>query len=135
MLGVALSTTATAGLINESAVNPITGVAIQKNATPVAPRLVPDIPAVVGTGANQSWSLSAGKTLHEQLAAWAERAGWSFAWRPEKGWLVPADATFTGTFDVAIEKVVKMLYSQGKPVRLELWEGNRFAEIIDVNVK
>ena len=101
----------------------------------MAPRLVPDIPAVVGTGANQSWSLSAGKTLHEQLAAWAERAGWSFAWRPEKGWLVPADATFTGTFDVAIEKVVKMLYSQGKPVRLELWEGNRFAEIIDVNVK
>lgn len=135
MLGVALSSTASAGLINEGAINPITGVAIQKAAPTVAPRPVPDIPAVEVRGVNQSWSLSAGKTLHEQLAAWAERAGWSFAWRPTKSWLVPADATFTGTFDEAIEKVAETLYGQGKPVRLVLWEGNRFAEIIDVNIK
>jgi hypothetical protein len=48
---------------------------------------------------------------------------------------VPADASFGGTFDEALAKVVQALYDQGKGVKLILWEGNKFAEVVDVNVR
>lgn len=90
---------------------------------------------VEGSGDNNVWTLSAGLPIHTQLNEWAQRAGWSFAWRPERTWLVPADATFTGSFDKAISAVIQALFDQGKGVRLALWEGNKFAEVTDVNVR
>lgn len=77
------------------------------------------------------WKLKAGGAIHAQLEAWAKDAGWTFAWRAKRSWLVPADTEFGGEFDVAVEAVVKALYEQGKPLTLKIWEGNKVAEVID----
>lgn len=82
-----------------------------------------------------SWTLQAGLPINSQIEKWAEQAGWSFTWKPERTWVVPADASFGGTFDEALAKVVQALYDQGKGVKLMLWEGNKFAEVVDVNVR
>lgn len=82
-----------------------------------------------------AWTLQADRPIHLQFADWSRAAGWTFEWRLEKSWLVPAAAQFGGTFDEALSQAVEALHAQGKPVRLILWEGNRFAEIVDVDAK
>ena len=81
------------------------------------------------------WPLEADQPIHKQFAEWARSAGWRFEWRLDKSWFVPAATQFSGTFDQALSEAVESLYAQGKPVRLILWEGNRFAEIVDVDAK
>lgn len=81
------------------------------------------------------WTLQADIPIHVQFAEWARRAGWNYEWRLEKSWRVPAATSFSGTFDQALAEAVEALHAQGKPVRLILWEGNRFAEIVDVDAK
>lgn len=81
------------------------------------------------------WTLKADEPIHLQFAEWARQAGWHFEWRLERSWRVPAATQFTGSFDQALSEAVEGLYAQGKPVRLILWEGNRFAEIVDVDAK
>lgn len=83
----------------------------------------------------QIWTLRADVPIHKQFAEWAQRAGWHFEWRLEKSWIVPAGTQFSGSFDEALAQAVEALYAQGKPVRLILWEGNRFAEVVDVDAK
>lgn len=107
------------------------------SATPVtvAPKVAAvsaqDTPKAVAA----TWTLRANTPIHLQFAEWAQRAGWHFEWKLEKSWIVPATAQFTGTFDEALSLAVEGLYAQGKPVRLIIWEGNRFAEIVDVDAK
>lgn len=109
--------------------------------TPIsaAPAVLTIVPATAqepaATPATTSWPLQADQPIHKQFADWAHTAGWRFEWRLEKSWLVPAATQFTGTFDQALAAAVELLHAQGKPVRLILWEGNRFAEIVDVDAK
>lgn len=91
----------------------------------------PTAPAPVPT----TWFLQSDMPIHKQFADWAHIAGWKFEWRLEKSWLVPAATKFNGTFDQALSEAVISLHAQGKPVRLIIWEGNRFAEIVDVDAK
>lgn len=81
------------------------------------------------------WRLSAGLPVSKQFGDWARRADWGFDWRPPKTWLVPADLEIRGSFDAAISQAVQMLYDQGKPIRLHIWEGNCYAEVINADTK
>lgn len=81
----------------------------------------------------EEWALKAGVAIHLQLAEWAKKAGWNFFWKSPKSWMVPADSVFTGSFDVALESVVRGLFEQGRPLRLVIWEGNKVAEIINAD--
>lgn len=103
--------------------------------TPVSPVAEVRTQDSSGRSLATSWSLQADRPIHLQFADWARAAGWTFEWRLEKSWLVPAATQFGGTFDEALAKAVEALHAQGKPVRLILWEGNRFAEIVDVDAK
>jgi hypothetical protein len=85
--------------------------------------------------AAKTFQLTGGTPVHTQLAAWAKEAGWDFHWGPQKSWMVPADMSFDGTIDQAVSKVISLLHAQGKPVRLMVWEGNRFLEVVDVDAK
>lgn len=76
------------------------------------------------------WVLKAGQPIHAQLAKWAATAGWEFTWKVDKGYIPPADARFAGSFDTALEEVVKALFAEGVPVHLRVWEGNRVAEVV-----
>lgn len=78
-----------------------------------------------------SWVVYSGEEIHKALQRWAERAGWSFSWKPKRTWVAPTEVVLEGTFEEAIARFVIAMYEQGKPVRLILWKGNRFAEIVD----
>jgi hypothetical protein len=78
------------------------------------------------------WKLEAGLPIHVQLRAWAERANWTLVWKPSRSWVVPAKAEFRGRFDEAVEQVVLNLAAEGKPVHLNIWEGNHVVEIFEV---
>lgn len=93
----------------------------------------PSVPAVVE--AKPSWVLQASKPIHEQLSAWAKQSGWVLDWKMDKSWLVPADIAYTASFEEAISEVITGLYQEGHPVRLTLWSGNRYAEVVYVDSK
>lgn len=81
------------------------------------------------------WLLKAGQPIHAQLQAWALDAGWKLNWKMASSWIVPADVSFEGKFDEALERVVTALYGEGHAVRLMLWEGNKYAEVLNVDGK
>lgn len=106
------------------------------SALPITPKVASvTLPANSGEKTITTWTLRAESPIHVQFAEWAQRAGWHFEWKLEKSWRVPAATQFSGTFDEALAQAVEGLYAEGKPVRLILWEGNRFAEIVDVDAK
>jgi len=81
------------------------------------------------------WELHRGVPIHTQLQAWASRSGWILHWQPKVSWLVAGDAGFDGSFEDALKEVVEGLFFEGKPIRLVLWEGNRLAEVIPIDVR
>lgn len=87
-------------------------------------------PAVSAPQAPQEWVLKPERPIHLQLEEWAKTAGWNFRWRAEKSWLPPGPVVKTGSFDQALESVVRGLYDEGKSVHLRMWERNRVAEVI-----
>lgn len=79
------------------------------------------------------WTIAKDEPLHQALQRWAQEAGWTFAWKPKRTWLAPAPAEFGGTFEQAASTVVEALFDQGKPLRLVLWVGNRYAEVLEAD--
>lgn len=77
----------------------------------------------------QAWILKKGQPIHTQLQEWGARAGWTVNWEIEKTWAIPAETRFGGTFQQALEQVIKTLYSQGYPIYLEMWDDNHVADI------
>lgn len=100
----------------------------------VVPATSPATPTTAAAPAADSgpWRLEAGLPIHVQLRAWAERANWTLVWKPSRSWVVPAKAEFRGRFDEAVEQVVLNLAAEGKPVHLNIWEGNHVVEIFEV---
>jgi len=80
------------------------------------------------------WQLRRGLPVHTQLFSWAERSGWTLAWKPRVSWLVAADIEYQGNFEQALTEVVEGLFFEGKPIRLVMWEGNRLAEVVPSDV-
>lgn len=96
----------------------------------------PAIPAVVMPAPKlPQWRLEGGKPIDAQLQAWAEASGWKLDWRLDKTWLPPADVFYEGSFDSVIEKIITGLHAEGESVRLTLWSGNRYAEVVHADVK
>lgn len=98
--------------------------------TPAASSKASAAGAVPAPKAPEPWVLRSDRPIHIQLEQWANEAGWRLYWRLEKSWRPPADATFTGSFDRALEEVIRGLFAEGKPVHLRIWDGNRVAEIV-----
>ncbi|WP_082848066.1 TcpQ domain-containing protein [Delftia sp. GW456-R20] len=72
-----------------------------------------------------------GIRIDQQLSDWAKKSGWTLIWSSEKSWIPPGASPikYTGPVDVATERAVNHLYSNGLPVRLEIWEANKIMEI------
>ena len=83
----------------------------------------------------KQWRLEGGQPIDAQLQAWAEASGWKLDWRLDKTWLPPADVFYEGSFDVVIEKIITGLHAEGESIRLTLWSGNRYAEVVHADVK
>ncbi len=104
-----------------------TAAAPKKPAQPQPGTLVPTV--------SGKWTLRAGREIDRELEGWAKKSGWQLNWQMQKTWKVAADAEFTGDFVTAITKVVELLYSEGRPIRMKLWEGNRVADIYSSDVR
>ena len=108
---------------------PVTVVAEQPAPAPALPTVVLPAPKL------PQWRLEGGKPIDAQLQTWAESSGWKLDWRLDKTWLPPADVFYEGSFDVVIEKIITGLHAEGESVRLTLWSGNRYAEVVHADVK
>lgn len=79
---------------------------------------VPATPALV-------WTLAAGRTVGQELKAWAEKADWKVIWSLPKDWLVPASTSFSGDFQTAAGDAIKTLAANGALVHAQFYEGNK----------
>jgi len=96
---------------------------------PAAAKAKPEAPVEAAASSDNGWLLVRGVALHTQLQKWAATAGWHLEWKLSRSWVVPADVRFGGTFDQAVEQVIRALANEGKPVNLVIWEGNHVAEV------
>jgi hypothetical protein len=79
-----------------------------------------------------SFVLKQDRPIHLELQAWAAREGWQLHWHPEVSWRVLRDADLSGDGDVsdAVARVIEILREEGKPLRLQISDGNRVMEVL-----
>ena len=75
------------------------------------------------------WVLRSGRRIDSELAEWAKNAGWQLDWNVGTTWEVPAETSFSGSFEDAMQKVVESLYADGQPIHMKVYEGNRLMEV------
>lgn len=94
--------------------------------TPIAvPTAVTNNPNSMPLAIEQIWTLTAGVTVEENLRTWAEKAQWHVEWHLPHSWVVPNTSSFTGTFDVAAEKVINTLAKNGALLSMGIFEDNK----------
>jgi len=117
-----------------------------KPVAPAAPASVPAAPAVLGSGPVSStaesfpvsasetartWRLAvADGTVKTALTRWAKDAGWQLVWEVPVDFGIDADATVTGTFQDALETVVRALDKGDTPIQAIFYKGNKVLRIV-----
>ena len=69
--------------------------------------------------------LVAGKLLGKQLQACGRAQGWTVVWKLDQDWIVPAPASFAGSFGNAAQAVVEALAANGADIRADLYTSNK----------
>lgn len=112
----------------DAAITPATAAAPANTTQSVSARPTPTPSAVPPS---KQYMLVPGKRLDLQFAEWVKGETWELLWSSDKSWIVPGkeSVVYTGSVDAAIETAVRDLFVNGLPVRLEIWEGNKFMEI------
>lgn len=81
--------------------------------------------------AKASWSMQIGDGLVRQtLARWASVAGWQFEWDVPYDFPVTLEADIRGTFEDAVEAVMKSLLTSERPVQAIMYAENRTLRIV-----
>jgi hypothetical protein len=93
-------------------------------------------PAVAQQAAKPApaWTLRAGRTIGQELAAWGEKAGWKVVWSMQKDWAIPANTSFEGDFKTAASAVITNLAGNGALVRAQFYDGNNTLVVIGPGV-
>lgn len=65
---------------------------------------------------HRTWTLAGGATLRENLAGWADTAGWQLEWSFERDYHIKHSAEFTGTFSQAVTAALE--YYRSAPIAL-----------------
>lgn len=84
-----------------------------------------DVAKTPPTKIEQTWSLTGGHTVLQDLKAWADKAGWKVIWNMSKDWTVPANTSYTGDFSTAAGQVIQTLAANGALIRVQFYEGNK----------
>ena len=77
-----------------------------------------------------AWTLTAGKTIGQELQAWGVKAGWKVIWNLPKDWTIPATTSFSGDFPAAAGDVITTLAANGALIRAQFFEGNKTLVVI-----
>lgn len=83
------------------------------------------IPEFKVVGLNHLWTLNAGMPTSRELMNWGKQAHWTVLWQLPKDVIVPATATFYGTFQSAITRVANTLSAEGLLLKADIYESNR----------
>lgn len=76
----------------------------------------------------RAWTLQAGKTLKENLEAWAATAGWAPpAWQASNPFKITENYTLTGTFMGVLGQLAEMVPS----IDLQVKKGGRTIKVVD----
>ncbi len=79
---------------------------------------------------NGAWTLSPG-SLHDQVEAWALRAGWKLVWQADTDLAMEAAADFAGSFPEVVRALFEGLHENGAPYQARLFHGNRVLQVED----
>lgn len=90
--------------------------------------------SIVPTKPLPVWTLTAGRTVGQELKTWGERAGWHVIWSLSKDWSVPASTSFSGEFPAAAADVVKTLAANGALIRAQIFDGNKTFVVVGPGV-
>lgn len=107
-------------------------------ALPVSPAPVPSLHSPVlsmevfsAPVSSTVWTIKPG-SLHDQLQAWAEQAGYQFIWKANVDLDMEVLANFPGSFEEAVNKLFMGLHrSNRQPLRATLFKANQVFEVSD----
>jgi hypothetical protein len=82
---------------------------------------------------SRPWTLTAHRTIRQELEAWAKESGWTVVWQSSSDWTVPATTTVHGQFESAAAWVFRQLAASGVLLRAKFYEGNNTLVVNDVS--
>lgn len=82
---------------------------------------------------SRPWTLTAHRTIRQELEAWAKESGWTVVWQSSSDWTVPATTTVHGQFESAAAWVFRQLAESGVLLRVKFYEGNNTLVVNDVS--
>lgn len=89
-----------------------------------------DTAAIAATHA-KAWTLSpADKTLQSGLARWTAAEGWQLAWELSVDYPIATYTEIRGTFEEALEMVVKSMSRSEVPLKVFVYEGNKVVRVV-----
>lgn len=77
------------------------------------------------------WRVKGGSTAMHTLFGWAHKVGWHVIWNPNSDWTLAGSTQWYGSFSHAVTRLVKTLGSQGIPITVEIWRGNKTIVVND----
>lgn len=75
------------------------------------------------------------KTLNAAIARWTLAAGWQLSWELPVDYAVDAHTTIPGSFEEAVEIVVKSMETAEIPMNAIFYKGNKVLRIVPKGMK
>jgi hypothetical protein len=100
------------------------------SAVPPVPTAAP-VPAAPAAPAIPTWEIrSLDGTLNAALARWATSAGWQLLWEVPVDYAVEADTKIPGSFEEAVEAVIRNMETSEIPLKAIFYKGNHVLRIV-----
>lgn len=89
-----------------------------------------DLPSIQGLG-DDAWAIMAGSTLKSTLEGWSRMATpeWSVIWDNPTDYRIRASATFYGSFEDAVGRLVDAVHQSNPELRVTLYRGNQVIHV------
>jgi hypothetical protein len=101
-----------------------------------APAPEPEPAPVREPEAAPTWAITAGDaTLKSAIARWAAAAGWQLSWETDIDYAVSTHASIHGTFEIAVETVVRAMEQADAPIKAIFYRGNQVLRIVAKGVQ
>ena len=103
---------------------------LASNAT-AGPDTVPAEGAHVEVSQNEVWAVLSGGSLKSTIEGWARVSGWTVVWDNPVDYRIRASATFQGTFEEAVARLVDAIHQASPELTVTLYRGNRVLHVED----
>lgn len=85
--------------------------------------------APVTRGADGSWAVMADSSLKATLEGWSRVAGWTLIWDNAFDYKLRASASFGGSFEEAVGRLIDSIYQSNPEITVTLYRGNRVLHV------